>query len=256
MIGDQWGVSRSEISRSYPCDDFVDSPTLRAWRGVTVEAPADAVWPWVAQVRIAPYSYDWIDNRGHRSPRRLTGLPEAHPGDRFTTAAGRPLGRIVSVDPGRQLTGRIGGVFMSYVLVPQGPDATRLLLKIVARSGRWTAMGLSVGDLVMARRQLLNFKRLAEHRQHGSPTARFNRSTALSAARPIRRLLATFQSSAPPSPVPVAGQTRRWPEGQGRADWCRGRSEALGEAAISGRPNGPEHVRFWGETGTGRPTPG
>lgn len=64
MIGDRWGVSMSEISRSYPCDDFVDSPTLRAWRGVTVEARADAVWPWVAQVRIAPYSYDWIDNRG------------------------------------------------------------------------------------------------------------------------------------------------------------------------------------------------
>lgn len=58
---------------------------------------------------------------------------------------------------------------MSYVLVPQGPDATRLLLKIVARSGRWTAMGLSVGDLVMARRQLLNFKQLAEHQQ-GLPT--------------------------------------------------------------------------------------
>jgi hypothetical protein len=164
VIGDRWGVSRSETSRPYPCDEFVDSPTLRAWRGVTVEAPADAVWPWVAQVRIAPYSYDWIDNLGHRSPRELAGLPEPQAGDRFTTAAGRPVGRIVSVEPGRQLTGNIGGVFVSYILVREEPDRTRLLLKIVARTSRGAALGLSVGDLIMARRQLLNLKRLAERR--------------------------------------------------------------------------------------------
>lgn len=152
--------------RSYPCDDFVDSPTLQAWRGVTVEAPADAVWPWVAQVRIAPYSYDWIDNLGHRSPRELTGLPEPQAGDRFTTTAGRPVGRIVSVDPGRQLTGNIGGVFMSYILVPLEPDLTRLLLKVVARTTAWAALGLLVGDLIMARRQLLNLKQLAERHQY------------------------------------------------------------------------------------------
>jgi len=105
MIGDRWGVSQSETVRSYPCDDFVASPTMQAWRGVRVEAPAEAVWPWVAQVRLAPYSYDWIDNRGRRSPRDLAGLPEPAVGDRFTTAGGRELGRIVSVDPGRQLNG-------------------------------------------------------------------------------------------------------------------------------------------------------
>jgi hypothetical protein len=166
VIGDRWGVSAAETLRSYPCDDFVVSPTLQAWRGVRVEAPADAVWRWVAQVRIAPYSYDWIDNFGRRSPKELAGLPEPQVGDRFSTAAGRSVGRIVSVDPGRQLTGNIGRVFMSYVLVPREPDVTRLLFKIVARTTRWAALGLSVGDLIMARRQLLNLKQLAE-RSHG-----------------------------------------------------------------------------------------
>jgi hypothetical protein len=166
VIGDRWGVSRSETTRSYPCDEFVDSPTLQAWRGVTVDAPAGAVWAWVAQVRIAPYSYDWIDNLGHRSPRELAGLPEPQPGDRFTTTAGRPVGRIVSVDRGRQLTGNIGGVFMSYMLVPLEPDLTRLLLKVVARTTRLAAVGLSASDLIMARRQLLNLKQLAERNEH------------------------------------------------------------------------------------------
>jgi hypothetical protein len=168
MIGDRWGVTDSEIRRPYRCDDFVASPVLQAWRGVSVEAPAAAVWPWVAQVRLAPYAYDWIDNLGRRSPRQLVGLPEPEVGEAFTTAGRRKLGRIVAVDAGEQLTGTIMGAFMSYVLVPQGDGTTRLLLKVAMRTNRWVALGLSVGDLVMARRQLLNLKQLAERQQHQS----------------------------------------------------------------------------------------
>jgi hypothetical protein len=116
-------------------------------------------------VRLAPYSYDWIDNRGRRSPRELAGLPEPRAGEAFTAVGGRPLGVIVSVDPGRQLTGAIMGAFMSYVLVPQADGTTRLLLKVTSRLPRWAAPALSAGDLVMARRQLLNLKRLAEQHQ-------------------------------------------------------------------------------------------
>ncbi|MBO0774336.1 MAG: polyketide cyclase [Actinobacteria bacterium] len=170
MIGDRWGVSDSETVRSYPCDDFVAAPTVQAWRGVRVEAPAAAVWPWVAQVRLAPYSYDWIDNLGRRSPRELAGLPEPRAGDRFTTAGRRQLGRILSVEPGKQLTATIMGAYLSYVLVPQEDAGTRLLLKIAMRTRRWAAPWLSVGDLVMARRQLLNLKHLAERHQ-GQGTA-------------------------------------------------------------------------------------
>ncbi|MGC4796529.1 polyketide cyclase [Micromonospora saelicesensis] len=162
VIGDRWGVTTSETLRTYPCDDFVVAPTLQAWRGVRIEVPAAAVWPWVAQLRLAPYSYDWIDNLGRRSPQQLEGLPEPQVGESFTTAGGRKLGRIVSVDPGRQLTSTIMGAFMSYVLVPQEHGTTRLLLKVVMQTTRWVAPGLSVGDLIMARRQLFNLKKLAE----------------------------------------------------------------------------------------------
>lgn len=161
MIGDRWGVTDAEVARHYPCDDIVPSPVLSAWRGVTVCAAPDAVWPWAAQIRLAPYSYDWIDNLGRRSPRELKGLAEPVVGEPFTTAGTRTLGHIVSVARGEQLTGRILGAVMSYVLVPES-GTTRLLLKIVMPSGRWLAPLVSVGDLVMARRQLLNIKQLAE----------------------------------------------------------------------------------------------
>jgi hypothetical protein len=51
---------------------------------------------------------------------------------------------------------------MTYLLEP-GPDAsTRLLLKVVMATGPVRARALCLGDLVMARRQLLNLKHLAE----------------------------------------------------------------------------------------------
>ena len=102
MIGDRWGVSNSETLRSYPCDDFVTSPALQAWRGVRVGAPAEAVWPWVAQVRLAPYSYDWFDNLGRRSPRELVGLPEPQVGE-----SSLPLAGASSAGSSRSIRGNI-----------------------------------------------------------------------------------------------------------------------------------------------------
>lgn len=162
MIGDRWGVSDNEVRRRYPCDDLVASPALELWRGVTVLAPVPAVWPWVRQLRVAPYSYDWLDNAGHRSPRTLRSLPDPRCGDPFSTVAGRfEVGRVVATRVGEHLTASIMGGLMSYVLVPQG-TATRLLLKVVVPERRWYGRALALGDWPMARRQLLTLKYLAE----------------------------------------------------------------------------------------------
>jgi hypothetical protein len=161
VIADRWNVSELEVRRRYPCDAFVPVPALEAWRGVTVAAAPAQVWPWIGQIRLAPYSYDWIDNLGRRSPQRLMGLPDPVVGEAFTRTAGRPAGRILAVEPGVQLTGLIMGTVMSYVLVADD-RSTRLLLKLVAGRGRRVAPLLCLGDLIMARRQLLNLARLAE----------------------------------------------------------------------------------------------
>lgn len=163
VIADRWGVTDAEVARHYPCDDEVRDPVLEAWRGVTVRATADRVWPWIGQIRVAPYSYDWIDNLGRPSPRKLLDLPEPAAGHCFTTAfGGRRAGRILSVQPGVQLTGTIMGAVMSYVLVPDSPSTTRLLLKLVAARGQVLAPLLCLGDLVMARKQLRTLAELAE----------------------------------------------------------------------------------------------
>ena len=162
MLGDRWGTTDDEVARHYPCDHVVAAPTLQAWRAVTVDASPEQVWPWLVQVRLAPYSYDWIDNLGQRSPQQLRTLPDPQPGDSFTASRGRPLGRVLAVERQVHLTARIMGATMTYQLFPTGPSGSRLVLKIVADVHRALAPALCVGDLVMARRQLLNLKRLAE----------------------------------------------------------------------------------------------
>lgn len=162
MIGDRWGVTEEEIRTAYACDDYVVRPSMQAWRAVTIEAPPSVVWAWLVQLRLAPYSYDWIDNLGRRSPRELMHLDDPDVGDPFSSSAGRPLGRVIALRHEDHLTARIMAATMTYRISADGDDSTRLVLKIVAEFSRILATAVSVGDLVMARRQLLNLKKYAE----------------------------------------------------------------------------------------------
>jgi hypothetical protein len=165
VIGDRWGVTDDEVTRRYPCDDLVRSPAVELWRGVTVRAAPAQVWPWLCQVQLAPYSYDWVDNLGRRSPRELVAQPDPQPGQHFSTSGGRfRMGEVLAVQREQHLTARIMGAVMSYVLVPAGDD-TRLLLKIVLAQSRWWARPLALGDWPMARKQLLTLRDLAERQR-------------------------------------------------------------------------------------------
>ncbi len=174
---DRWGATAAEHARGYPADTLVAGPVRRMTRAVSVAAPAQLVYRWVCQVSVAPYSYDLIDNRGRRSPGILT--PGAD-----DIAVGQPLHRvfeIVDVRPGSQLTVRglpaatrlFGPLAVTWAVEP-GEGGTRLLGRAVVSAAtppdRVRAALLAWGDLVMMRKQLLTFKRLAE-RDSGHSTA-------------------------------------------------------------------------------------
>ena len=60
-----------------------------------------------------------------------------------------------------------GDLALTYLILPESLERCRLVVKIVARyprgvQGAFMRWGLPWGDLVMMRRQLLNFRRLAE----------------------------------------------------------------------------------------------
>jgi hypothetical protein len=164
----QWGSTAAERDAPYPCDRHLSEPETTLFRAVDVAASTGVSFRWLCQLRVAPYSYDLLDNFGRRSPRQLTpGLEQLEAGQRVMT-----IFRLVEFEPGRSLTvvshGRLlGEVACTYAVSPCGEVASRIVLKILARfprGPRGAAMRLLLppGDLVMARRQLLNLKGLAE----------------------------------------------------------------------------------------------
>lgn len=168
-----WGTTPDEREMDFPCDRFMEQADAAYYRGITIRAQPEVIFRWLCQMRVAPYSYDWIDNRGRESPRVLTpGLEELAIGQ--TVLGGFEL---VDFEHGRHLTGRLkqntfearafGGMAVSYLIVPQSSSGCRLLVKIVAKFRRgpigwFMRVFLPWGDLIMMRKQLLNFKDLSE----------------------------------------------------------------------------------------------
>ena len=187
VLGRRWGVDDAEVARPYACDAFVSAPALEAWRGISVDAPPERVWPWVTQIRVAPYSYDWVDNLGRRSPRSFSCWTSRWSDEGFTACAGRSVGRVVAVAPGRSLTGFILGAHMTYDVVPAPGGSTRLLLKIVMETSPGPVAALvTLGDLVMARRAAADLevaRRGAEQRGQGALAVRVAQPAAMSTKR-------------------------------------------------------------------------
>ena len=61
-----WGATKDEAERELPGDEFVqDAPWAEQTRAITIDAPVDEVWPWLAQIgqdRGGFYSYEWLEN--------------------------------------------------------------------------------------------------------------------------------------------------------------------------------------------------
>ena len=76
-----WGFDPIEAAKALPGDDLVPTPTAIDTRGITIDAPPDAVWPWLVQMgygRGGWYSYDQLDMRGESAESHHPGPGRAH----------------------------------------------------------------------------------------------------------------------------------------------------------------------------------
>jgi hypothetical protein len=145
-----WGSTSAERSARLPGDDALPEATYVTTRAVTIEAPPEAVWPWLVQMgqdRAGFYTHNWVE-RLLRS-----GIPDVHevhaewqhlaPGDLVRTnrdMRGKALGwPVLRVDPGRSLVLQSRSLpdgTYAFVLEPTKDGRTRLLVRDRA-AWRW-----------------------------------------------------------------------------------------------------------------------
>lgn len=187
----RWGSTAAERAAALPGDALVPTPHYRIDHAVTVRAPADAVWPWLAQVgqdRAGFYSYDRLERLvGARirnvdsivpawQHRAVGDLVRAVPPDWLGGRFGRDLGwRVRLFEPGRALYLDGWGAF---VVVPVDAHTTRVVVRtrgagapdvLLAPLGTFV---FEPAHFVMERGMLLGIKRRAERAAGGAVAQR------------------------------------------------------------------------------------
>ena len=164
-IAETWGSRPEERQAHYPCDDFGCGGEL--FRAVDVAAPVAITFRWLCQLKVAPYSYDWIDNYGKQSPRSLTpGVEDLATGQRVMS-----IFKLVAFNLNDHLTLQMaspsalrffGTVTVSYRVLSL-TSGSRILVKLIFQEkGILWHHFFAVGDFIMMRKQLLTLKQLAE----------------------------------------------------------------------------------------------
>lgn len=174
-----WGTIEKERTGTEECMKYVPPPLDTYYRGITVHADRATIWRWLCQMRAAPYSYDWIDNYGRRSPRELTpGLDELQ--------AGQPIlviFEVVGFERDRHITVQIkpglrwfwGNTCCTFrVEDAEDGNGCRLLMimtvhdlpsRLAGRTGVYQLRKYFFpwAELVMVHKQFRTFKMLAEN---------------------------------------------------------------------------------------------
>jgi len=185
----RWGATDEERDATLAGDDLIPNRDLTATRAITVHAPAERVWPWIAQLgqgRGGFYSYDALENLVgcdiHSADRIVTEWQDLKVGDQVKLHPEVGLG-VAVVEPGRALVLR-GGVPMgavpppydttwAFVVREQSDGTTRLLVRErYVYTKRWAPLlvePVAAVAFVMSQRMLRGIRDRAE--QGSRPTA-------------------------------------------------------------------------------------
>jgi hypothetical protein len=168
-----WGATAAETESRLPGDELLEEADGVATRAITIDAPAAAVWPWIAQMGPSPrggaYTYDWIENllglNMHSTDRVLLDYQHPQVGD--TLGYGKNRMRFERVEPPRVLATRSqdGNWVWSFVL-DEHDGRTRLIsrnrFRLPSLTARIGMAPMEPASLVMERKMLHGIKQRAE----------------------------------------------------------------------------------------------
>ena len=172
-----WGATPDEVARVLPGDELLDTADIVSTRAVTIDAPPNAIWPWLVQMgsgRGGAYTYDWIENLFglgmHSAHEILPQFQDVNVGDEMQLGPNRPKMRVEVLDVERVFTVRFedGTWVWTFALFP-GHEATRLVSRnriatpnASLRTRLFNLLFMEPGSLVMERKMLLEIKKRAE----------------------------------------------------------------------------------------------
>ena len=176
-----WGSTDAEANARLPGDELLEHADGIATRAITINAPASAVWPWIAQIGPAPrggaYTYDWIENllglNMHSTDRVLPDYQHPQVGE--TLGYGKNRMRFERVEPRRVLSSRSedGNWVWSFVL-DEHDGKTRLISRNRFRLPSLTAkigmLPMEPASLVMERKMLRGIMQRAERLAADGPS--------------------------------------------------------------------------------------
>ena len=172
----RWGATQAEVNAELQGDSFVAHPQFRATRAITIDAPPEAVWPWLVQVgclRAGFYSNDLLDNLAHPSADHivpeLQGLEVGQWVPMSPIPTERTALRVHSYEINRWLLWTKSDSTWVWQLTPTADGGTRLVTRIRAHydwqrpaSAVLGMLLMEFGDFAMLRRMLRGIKTRAE----------------------------------------------------------------------------------------------
>jgi hypothetical protein len=144
----EWGSTAQERRQPLPGDDIIDVVMTHCTRAVTIDAPPEAVWPWLVQIgdrRAGFYSYDWVERfvvggtvhyieRTQSATRVHPELQDVQLGDRINTGS---VGRLAIGNPVTVLEPDHALVIGTWAFVLEPPPGQRTRLLVRERDAGW-----------------------------------------------------------------------------------------------------------------------
>ena len=176
---ENWGSTAAERGRTLAGDELIPPGSTRSTMAMTINAPAQRIWPWLAQFgagRGGLYTYAWFEGLLNcpvtNADRILPNVQALRPGDTVRLCPGDfgpPPFTVATVMEGQALilgtrdtTNATWESTWQFVLVPVDSQSTRLLLRSGTSEPTAFDTLLGPGFFVMQRHMLQGFQERAE----------------------------------------------------------------------------------------------